>query len=113
LDVNLTIAPTLQSITRERIQEVGEVIEEILANSARHGGATRVEIVLTMDDSETLLIETKDNAALSPDSERNIPGLGTKIFNLVSDGRWEITRIGLATFFKIQISLKEKVAHNG
>ncbi len=113
LEVKLNLSPDLQNLQNERIQEVGEVVEEILSNSVRHGGATELALNIKMSEDETLVIEVKDNALVSPDPEKNIPGLGTKIFNLVSDGRWEIGRIGFVTIFKIQISLQSKVAKNG
>jgi len=113
LEVKLKMSPDLQNLKNERIQEVGEVVEEILSNSVRHGGATELALNIKMAEDETLVIEVKDNAIVSPDPEKNIPGLGTKIFNLVSDGRWEIGRIGFVTIFKIQISLQSKVAQNG
>lgn len=105
LDVDLKLQDGLGDLRSERVQDIGDVIEEILSNSVRHGGATEIRIEISKSDANTIKINAIDNPTKSPDFERNNPGLGTKIFNLVSDGRWEIEYNQNETIFTIYISV--------
>jgi two-component sensor histidine kinase len=105
LDVDLRVDEQLKNFRNERVQDIGEVVEEILSNSVRHGGSSRIELEIKNVDAQTICITAIDNPAKSPDLESSTPGLGTKIFNLVSDGRWEIQRRGDETVFTIFISV--------
>lgn len=105
LDVDLKLEDGLGDLRSERVQDIGDVIEEILSNSVRHGGSTEIRIEISKSDAKTIKINAKDNPTKSPDFERNNPGLGTKIFNLVSDGRWEIEYNQNETIFTIYISV--------
>jgi two-component sensor histidine kinase len=105
LDVNLKIEEQLKNSRNERVQEIGEVVEEILSNSVRHGGSTEIELQIAKSDSNTIIIQATDNPTKSPDFQGSNPGLGTKIFNVVSDGRWEIKQQGNKTVFIIYISV--------
>lgn len=105
LDVDLRVDERLKNFRNERVQDIGEVVEEILSNSVRHGGSSRIELEIKNVDAQTICITAIDNPTKSPDLESSTPGLGTKIFNLVSDGRWEIQRRGDETVFTIFISV--------
>jgi signal transduction histidine kinase len=105
LDVDLRVEEQLKNFRNERVQDIGEVVEEILSNSVRHGGSSRIELEIKNVDAQTICITAIDNPTKSPDLESSTPGLGTKIFNLVSDGRWEIQRRGDETVFTIYISV--------
>ena len=105
LDVDLRVDEQLKNFRNERVQDIGEVVEEILSNSVRHGGSSRIELEIKNVDAQTICITAIDNPTKSPDLESSTPGLGTKIFNLVSDGRWEIQRRGDETVFTIFISV--------
>jgi hypothetical protein len=105
LDVDLKIEEQLKNFRNERVQEIGEVVEEILSNSVRHGGSTEIELQIAKSDSNTIRIQATDNPTKSPNFQSSNPGLGTKIFNIVSDGRWEIKQQGVKTVFIIYISV--------
>ena len=105
LDVDLRVEEQLKSFRNERVQEIGEVVEEILSNSVRHGGSTEINLEVTKSDEDTILIRAIDNPTKSPDFLSSSPGLGTKIFNVVSDGRWKIEQQGNKTVFTIYISV--------
>jgi two-component sensor histidine kinase len=105
LDVDLRVEEQLKSFRNDRVQEIGEVVEEILSNSVRHGGSTEIKLEVTKSDANTILIRAIDNPTKSPDFQSSSPGLGTKIFNVVSDGRWKIEQQGNETVFTIYISV--------
>jgi two-component sensor histidine kinase len=86
---------------------IGEVIEELLSNSIRHGKAKKIELrVITTGDKEIDIIAV-DDATIAPTKSLNRAGLGTRIFNLASDGRWSITRVGSSTQFKLRMSIEK------
>ena len=105
LDVDLRVDEQLKNFRNERVQDIGEVVEEILSNSVRHGGSTEIKLEVTKSDANTILIRAIDNPTKSPDFQSSSPGLGTKIFNVVSDGRWKIEQQGNETVFTIYISV--------
>jgi hypothetical protein len=46
-----------------------------------------------------------DDALVAPTDSATTAGLGTRIFNLASDGRWSITRIETSTEFRLTMSM--------
>ena len=105
LDVELKLEDGLKDLRSQRVQDIGDVTEEILSNSVRHGGSTEIKLEISKSDLNTIRIHAIDNPTKSPNLQRNNPGLGTKIFNLVSDGRWEIQHNQNETIFTIYISV--------
>ena len=105
LDVELKLEDSLKDLRSQRVQDIGDVTEEILSNSVRHGGSTEIKLEISKSDLNTIRIHAIDNPTKSPNLQRNNPGLGTKIFNLVSDGRWEIQHNQNETIFTIYISV--------
>lgn len=105
LDIELYIDPALASIQNSRVRDLGEVIEELISNSIRHGKATGIDlriVGLAMGEIEIVAI---DNATIPPSASEQRSGLGTRIFNLASDGRWSISRIGASTKFRLVMSI--------
>jgi two-component sensor histidine kinase len=106
LDIELFIDPALASIQNSRIRDVGEVIEELISNSIRHGKATEIELrIVGLPKGEIEIVAT-DNAIIPPPTSEQRSGLGTRIFNLASDGRWKVIRIGAATKFRLVMSIE-------
>jgi two-component sensor histidine kinase len=101
LDINLQIDPDLKTIRNSRVQEIGEVIEELIANSVRHGKAKKMQLSLMRSDQNDLTILAIDNSTTPPPVNSQRAGLGTRLFNLASDGRWAITRVGSSTQFRL------------
>jgi signal transduction histidine kinase len=107
VDIKLNIAEELASMRNLRVRVIGEVIEELLSNSIRHGKAKEIELrVITTGDKEIDIIAV-DDATIAPTKSLNRAGLGTRIFNLASDGRWSITRVGSSTQFKLRMSIEK------
>ena len=106
LEINVHIDEELKSLRNARVKNIGEVIEELVSNSIRHGKAKKIDLRVTRSKGSDIEIIAIDNAIILPASPPLKFGLGTRIFNLVSDGRWSITRVGLFTEFKLMVALE-------
>ena len=106
LEIDISIEPELVSIQNSRVHVLGEVIEELISNSIRHGKATRIELkVFRAGEGEIEIIAT-DNATIAPSNSGSGSGLGTRIFNLASEGRWALTRMGSSTQFRLTMGIE-------
>jgi hypothetical protein len=106
LDVDLHIDSDLESIKNPKVRELGEVIEELVSNSMRHGKAHKISLRVVKLGEKDIQIRAVDDSSVAPPSKVNHHGLGTRIFNLASDGRWSITRVGLATDFRLTMTIE-------
>ena len=107
LEINVHIDEELKSLRNSRVKNVGEVIEELISNSNRHGKAKKIDLRVVRAEGNNIEILAVDNAIIPPPNSPLKLGLGTRIFNLVSDGRWSINRVGLFTEFKLTMSWDE------
>ena len=107
LDVDLHIDQELNSIRNDRVRELGEVIEEIISNSMRHGKAQKVKLQVIRSGEKDIQIIALDDATIAPPEFQDRYGLGTRIFNLASDGRWSITRVESGTEFKLTMAMEQ------
>ena len=107
LDINLQIDSDLKALRSPRVQEIGEVIEEIITNSVRHGKAKKMQLRLMRSGQTDLTIISIDNATVPPPKSSQRSGLGTRIFNLASDGRWAISRKGSSTQFRLTMGTEK------
>jgi hypothetical protein len=105
--IKIKIDPVLADISNERVKDLGEVIEEIISNSVRHGGSQNISIDITSIAHSDIQVSIEDDAVNSLPSVPSRVGLGTKILNLVSDGRWSISRNGAKTTVKLTMALLE------
>lgn len=105
LDVELHIDQELMSVRNERVRELGEVIEEIISNSMRHGKAQKVNLRVIKSGDRDIQIIARDDATIAPPDFQGRYGLGTRIFNLASDGRWSIARVESGTEFKLTMAI--------
>jgi signal transduction histidine kinase len=106
LDVDLHIDAELESITNPRVRELGEVIEELVSNSMRHGKAQKLSLRVTGTGDKGVRIEAIDDSSVAPIDTNSRYGLGTRIFNLASDGRWSIERVNSTTVFTLEMLLE-------
>jgi hypothetical protein len=106
LDVELHIDHELMKVRNERVRELGEVIEEIISNSMRHGKAQKVNLRVVKSGDRDIQIIAIDDATIAPPDFQGRYGLGTRIFNLASDGRWSITRVESGTEFKLTMAIE-------
>jgi hypothetical protein len=106
LDVELQIDSELKTVQNSRVRDLGEVIEELISNSIRHGKAQSIHLkVMRMGDRD-IQITAIDDAPAAPPEFQTRYGLGTRIFNLASDGRWSITRVESGTEFKLTMAIE-------
>jgi signal transduction histidine kinase len=106
LDIDLKIDQKLKSIRNSRVRDIGEVTEELISNSIRHGKAKEIALTITRLDERDIQIVAVDNASVAPQEAAQRTGLGTRIFNLASDGRWSLKRLGLTTEFTLTMEIE-------
>lgn len=106
VEINLELDPKLQNLIGFRVSDVGEVLEEAISNSVRHGKSGIINIDLKLSDVDQVQITVKDNSQVEIDKENVRYGLGTKLFNLVSDGRWNLSHSESGTIFSSTINVK-------
>jgi hypothetical protein len=106
LEINVSIESTLKSVASSRVRDLGEVLEEMISNSIRHGKAKRIDLKLMRSGINDVELISVDDAMIAPHRQTNRTGLGTLIFNLASDGRWSIRRIDSSTEFRLIMGLE-------
>jgi two-component sensor histidine kinase len=106
LKINLYIAPDLKSVRNSRVREMGEVVEELISNSIRHGKAKQIDLQVRSSGESDVEITATDDSIFAPSQLEERPGLGTRIFNLASDGRWSISRDGSSTKFTLTMGIR-------
>jgi hypothetical protein len=106
LEINLYIAPELESLQNKRVEDLAEVVEELISNSIRHGKAKKIDLEISTVGEKDVQIIAVDNATTPLSRFENKPGLGTRIFNLASDGRWSISRDGSSTKFTLTMGIR-------
>ena len=106
--LKLSVDPVLEGITNDRVKDLGEVIEEVISNSVRHGGSQNISISITSSDHPDVELVIEDDAINPLPLVPARVGLGTKILNLVSDGRWSISHVDAKTTVKLTMSLLDR-----
>jgi two-component sensor histidine kinase len=107
LGVTLMIDDEIATIRNSRVRDIGQVIEELISNSIRHGRAGKIDLKLMRAGYGHIEITAVDDATIPPPESISKYGLGTRIFNLASDGRWSITRVGSSTVFNLRMSIEK------
>ena len=108
ITINVVIDPALEMVSNDRVKDLGEVIEEIVSNSVRHGGSQNILVKITSFDHPDVQLMIEDDAVNPLPLVPARIGLGTKILNLVSDGRWSISHLGAKTTVKLTMSLLDR-----
>ena len=106
--LKLSVDPALEGVTNDRVKDLGEVIEEVISNSVRHGGSQNISISITSSDHPDIQLLIQDDAINPLPSVPARIGLGTKILNLVSDGRWSISHVDAKTTVNLTMSLLDR-----
>lgn len=105
ITIKVSVDPVLEMVTNDRVKDLGEVIEEIISNSVRHGGSQNISIIITSSDHPDIKLLIEDDAINPLPLVPVRIGLGTKILNLVSDGRWSISHVDAKSTVKLTMSL--------
>ena len=106
LEVDLHIDSALEAVRNPRVRDLGEVIEELVSNSMRHGKAQHIDLRVRKAGDKDIEIIARDNATIAPPEVRSRYGLGTRIFNLASDGRWSLERVESQTIFTLVMTIE-------
>jgi signal transduction histidine kinase len=106
LEINLHIDTEIASLRNSRVRDIGQVIEELISNSIRHGRAQNIDLKVVRSGEQEIEIIAIDDSTVAPLESQNRSGLGTRIFNLASDGRWSITRLEDSTEFRLTMGLE-------
>jgi hypothetical protein len=106
LEINLQIDQEIASLRNSRVRDVGQVIEELISNSIRHGRAQKIDLNVGRVGEQDIEIIAVDDSTVAPLESQSRSGLGTRIFNLASDGRWSLTRVENATEFRLTMGIK-------
>jgi len=108
ITIKVSVDPVLEMVTNDRVKDLGEVIEEVISNSVRHGGSQNIAIKITSSDHPDITLLIEDDAINPLPLAPAQIGLGTKILNLVSDGRWSISHLGAKTTVKLTMALLDR-----
>jgi two-component sensor histidine kinase len=92
LEIEVGIQPELGTIHSQRNQDIGEVLGEAISNAVRHGMARNIDVKIEFSEEHEVSITVYDDSSIVPAPSDGKGGLGTKIFNSVSDGRWKLSR---------------------
>jgi two-component sensor histidine kinase len=106
LEINLHIDAEIASLQNSRVRDIGQVIEELISNSIRHGRAQNIDLKVVRASDQEIEIIAIDDSIVAPLELQNRSGLGTRIFNLASDGRWSLLRVENATEFRLTMGLE-------
>jgi two-component sensor histidine kinase len=106
LDIKISIDSGLKSFSSSRVRDLGEVLEELISNSIRHGKAKSIDLKVVRSGQKDVEIIAVDDAVIPPPETAKTTGLGTRIFNLASDGRWSINRAGPSTEFRLTMEIE-------
>ncbi len=87
VEVDLAAKAGVDKESTRRLIE--RIVEEGIANAYRHGGASQVVVEVLVEGGEFVLRVT-DNGT-GPSAARQ-PGLGCRLFETASPGRWSLTR---------------------
>ncbi len=72
-----------------KIEDLGELLEEAIANAVRHASAKHISIVLRNQQNRSLIIEVRNDGEWNG-IQRN--RLGTEIFSIHTEGKWTLDR---------------------
>ena len=107
LNISYELSSELENLTGEKVRELGEVLEEAIANSSRHGHSKNLLLKVLKAGEKEIEVRLIDDATVAPQDSPERNGLGTQIFNLVSDGRWSLTRLESGTEFKLRMLIQD------
>lgn len=77
VDVEIDIEGDPTWITADRAEHLPPVLNELLSNAVRHGGASRIGVELVVDRDDRVTLKVVDDGRGLADTGANPPGLGT------------------------------------
>jgi signal transduction histidine kinase len=76
-----------RNLTNYQLTALNECLSEAVTNAFRHGRASEVAIEMNDHSSAGIQVSVHDNGV---GYIKSSPGLGTSIFEEISNGQWEI-----------------------
>ena len=107
VDIKVIIPEKTLEVTGPRIADVGEVIEEVISNSVRHGKSAHLSVTINLVDGKDINLTVEDDSNIDIPEYQIRYGLGTKLFNLATDGRWDLRHTPRGSIFEATISLTD------
>ena len=106
VQISLHFDETIDDVRSHIAHDAGRVVEEAIANSVRHGKAKRVDITVNRG-AEGLNIVVSDNGEKRPSGsgEMATRGMGTALFEAVSEGAWSMSHMGSGTVLSVPIAV--------
>jgi len=86
MTVKVKIGANIPNIPPHKSQEIGNVINEGLSNSFRHGSASKVEVTVA-SKSDRIIVTVKDDGS---GIDGGKPGLGTEWFKAIAGNAWSL-----------------------
>jgi two-component sensor histidine kinase len=77
----------LSQIDENMSQDIGNVINEAIANSFRHGAASKVDVKIKSEGKDIVIEVVDDGSGLG----KGKPGLGTDTFSSLVGVSWKLT----------------------
>ncbi len=109
LEIDLRVAPEFASRGGVEILTITDVVEEMITNASRHGKATKIRIELERHNPTQMLIRSIDNGTHFEKKKR---GFGSRFFEEVSEGRWNISRNPAFAETTVAVLLVISSSHN-
>ena len=86
MKVKVKIGANIPNIPPHKSQEIGNVINEGLSNSFRHGSASKVDVTLTYKLGRLFVTVKDDGSGI----DGGKPGLGTEWFKAIAGNAWSL-----------------------
>jgi len=104
--VSVSIDPRLAGSPHSAARDVGRVVEEAISNAVRHGGATRIQIEILLDESGDVSVTIEDDGVNELSHSARVlrtAGVGSAIFDQVAGGTWTLTRAEGTTRLHVRV----------
>lgn len=103
LKVKISLSKKLSGLDENISQDIGNVVNEALANSFRHGEATSAEVSITSEGPD-LIVQITDNGN-GPGKGR--PGLGTDTFSSFAGISWNLEALPKKAGTRLTLRVQE------
>ncbi len=104
--ISVSIDPRLAGSPHSAARDVGRVVEEAISNAVRHGGATRIQIEILLDESSDVSVTIEDDGVNELSHSARVSrtaGVGSAIFDQVAGGTWTLTRAEGTTRLHVRV----------
>lgn len=86
--IDVQIDPQLLNSSDARIREISRLVEEGISNAVRHGGATLLQLTVSLTPNGSVAVQLDDNGS-GPGAGK--PSIGSAIFTQTTQGNWSLS----------------------